>query len=340
MTFHGRKVGLDVAPGRVPRGRRRRRGHRARARRDRARARRRARSSSSCRAKRPRDNKYTAGRVLVVGGAPGMTGAACLAAEAAFRADAGYVDRSPCRRRRCRCSRRRCWRPVKGRWSRGVRRGSRRRRARVALGPGLGRSDEAHALVARLLARPTRPVVVDADGLFGLEPFERAAPTVLTPHAGELARLLGEESAWVDAHRLEARAARRRALRLRRAAEGRRHARRRAGRGRARLRPRHAGARDGRHGRRAHGHRRARSSRRAWRRGSRPRRRGRRGAPRRSASSAAARRAGRERPARRAAARSLDGRCPLGDHDRPRRAPPERARAARRAAAARSSGRW
>jgi NAD(P)H-hydrate repair Nnr-like enzyme with NAD(P)H-hydrate epimerase domain len=37
------------------------------------------------------DNKYSAGAVLVVGGAPGLTGAACLAAEAAFRADTGYV---------------------------------------------------------------------------------------------------------------------------------------------------------------------------------------------------------------------------------------------------------
>ena len=46
--------------------------------------------------------------------------------------------------------------------------------------------------------------MVDADGLFGLEPFERAAPTVLTPHAGELGRLLNEDSAWVAAHRLEA----------------------------------------------------------------------------------------------------------------------------------------
>jgi NAD(P)H-hydrate epimerase len=45
---------------------------------------------------------------------------------------------------------------------------------------------------------------VDADGLFGLEPFERSAPTVLTPPAGELGRLLDRESAWVDAHRLEA----------------------------------------------------------------------------------------------------------------------------------------
>ena len=41
--------------------------------------------------KRSEDSKYSAGSVLVVGGAPGMTGAACLAAEAAFRADAGYV---------------------------------------------------------------------------------------------------------------------------------------------------------------------------------------------------------------------------------------------------------
>ena len=74
----------------------------------------------------------------------------------------------------------------------------------VALGPGLGRSAEAHALVARLLERLEPPVVVDADALFGLDPVARNHPTVLTPHAGELARLLDRNSAWVDAHRLEA----------------------------------------------------------------------------------------------------------------------------------------
>ena len=50
----------------------------------------RARSCNSCR-RSAEDNKYSAGSVLVVGGSPGMTGAAALAARAAFRADAGYV---------------------------------------------------------------------------------------------------------------------------------------------------------------------------------------------------------------------------------------------------------
>ena len=74
----------------------------------------------------------------------------------------------------------------------------------VALGPGLGRGPGPKQVVARLLAELEVPVVVDADGLFELEPFERSGPTVLTPHEGELARLLGEASEWVAAHRLEA----------------------------------------------------------------------------------------------------------------------------------------
>ena len=78
------------------------------------------------------------------------------------------------------------------------------RSSAIALGPGLGRSDEARALVRALLERADLPAVVDADALFGLARVDRSAPTVLTPHAGELARLLGVEPAWVSAHRLEA----------------------------------------------------------------------------------------------------------------------------------------
>jgi ADP-dependent NAD(P)H-hydrate dehydratase / NAD(P)H-hydrate epimerase len=74
----------------------------------------------------------------------------------------------------------------------------------LALGPGLGRGEEAGALVRSLLEELELPAVVDADALYGLRPVERRAPTVLTPHAGELARLLGRDAAWVSAHRLEA----------------------------------------------------------------------------------------------------------------------------------------
>jgi NAD(P)H-hydrate epimerase len=74
----------------------------------------------------------------------------------------------------------------------------------MALGAGLGRGEARRALVRDLLQTVELPAVVDADALDGFEPVERSAPTVLTPHAGELARLLDTGSDWVGAHRLEA----------------------------------------------------------------------------------------------------------------------------------------
>jgi NAD(P)H-hydrate epimerase len=149
----------------------------------------------------PRDTKYSAGSVLVVGGSRGMTGAACLAAEAAFRADAGYVtvaapeESLPVLETRLLEAVKRPLADVEDALGKA---------SAVALGPGLGRSREARELVARVLRGSDLPAVVDADALHELEPHRRAAGTVLTPHAGELGRLLGEESSWVDAHRLEA----------------------------------------------------------------------------------------------------------------------------------------
>ena len=70
----------------------------------------------------------------------------------------------------------------------------------LALGPGLGRDNK--ELVRRLLAEVALPAVVDADALFELEPGDWPAPRVLTPHEGELGRLLGRESKEIAAHRL------------------------------------------------------------------------------------------------------------------------------------------
>jgi NAD(P)H-hydrate epimerase len=151
--------------------------------------------------KREPVTKYSAGAVLAVGGSPGMTGAICLTAEAAFRADAGYVAVA---------THEDSLEVVEAQVLEAVKITRDRvdefaeRASALAIGPGLGRGDEERALVRRLLAELELPAVVDADALFELEPGEWPAPRVLTPHSGELARLLGEESNWVDAHRLEA----------------------------------------------------------------------------------------------------------------------------------------
>ena len=74
----------------------------------------------------------------------------------------------------------------------------------LAIGPGLGRDAAAKELRDALLAAGSQALVLDADALHELEPGDWGERAVLTPHAGELGRLLGETSAWVDAHRLEA----------------------------------------------------------------------------------------------------------------------------------------
>ena len=206
VTFHGPKVGLAVAPGRFHAGRivvadiglepaptli--------------------VRATPAVLGRVPRrgerDTKFSAGSLLVVGGAPGTTSAAVLAARAALRADAGYVTLAVPADALA-VAETLALEPVKRGfdWTLGADalEADLERASALALGPGLGRSDEARALVRALLERSSLPAVVDADGLFGLEPVAREAPVVLTPHAGELARLLDTDSRWVAAHRLEA----------------------------------------------------------------------------------------------------------------------------------------
>lgn len=76
-------------------------------------------------------------------------------------------------------------------------------------GPGLGRADEAGDLARRLARRHRGPMVIDADALFALSgrldlTARRRVPAVLTPHEGELGRLLERDSGWVRANRMEA----------------------------------------------------------------------------------------------------------------------------------------
>jgi hydroxyethylthiazole kinase-like uncharacterized protein yjeF len=198
VTMHGSKVGLAVAPGRFHAGE----VEVADIGLDQAETEHRLVTPAilaEVPRRSPRDNKYTAGHVLVVGGSPGMTGAPALAARAALRADVGYVtiaapaESLPVLETLVLEA---VKRPLEE-----VFEATARAKA-LAIGPGLGRADEAKQLVRRLLAEVDLPAVVDADALFELEPGEWPAPRVLTPHEGELARLLGRESSDVAAHRL------------------------------------------------------------------------------------------------------------------------------------------
>lgn len=150
----------------------------------------------------PRDaaaHKGTFGTVLVVGGSEGMAGAPALAARAAFRAGAGkVVVAAPDAVRAV----------VHGLSAEATTAPESQdpgAYSALAVGPGLGRDGTA---VNRLDAAMSAPVpsVFDADALnlVGPEPerfANRTAPTILTPHPGEAARLLGVSTAEIASDR-------------------------------------------------------------------------------------------------------------------------------------------
>jgi hydroxyethylthiazole kinase-like uncharacterized protein yjeF len=161
-------------------------------------------------------SKFTAGVVVVAGGSLGLTGAPTMAARSAQRAGAGYVQvavPAPVQQAvdlRLLEQMSRALPDEDGFHTPAgvdVVAAMAERAGAVVLGPGLGRADSAAAF-ARGVARAVRtPLLVDADGLnahagrLGLF-AECEAPTVLTPHEGELGRLLELDSGEIKARRL------------------------------------------------------------------------------------------------------------------------------------------
>jgi ADP-dependent NAD(P)H-hydrate dehydratase / NAD(P)H-hydrate epimerase len=161
--------------------------------------------------------KFSSGAVDVVGGSSGLTGAPTMAAMAAMRAGAGYVTVAAPASLEIAFSVRLLEAMTAGLPEEGgaltpaavePALGRLERADAAVLGPGLGRAAGAQAFARAILTRVEAPLVVDADGLNALaEGFpgelpRRTAPTVLTPHAGELGRLLGVPSAEVGRRRL------------------------------------------------------------------------------------------------------------------------------------------
>jgi ADP-dependent NAD(P)H-hydrate dehydratase / NAD(P)H-hydrate epimerase len=155
--------------------------------------------------RRRQANKGDFGRVLIVGGGAGMPGAVRLAGEACLRVGAGLVTVATARENLAAIAAGRPELIVHG-----VDQPDELPKLLgaadvVAIGPGLGCSDWAHALLERTLACGKR-LVIDADALNLLAESRKIAPqgSVLTPHPGEAARLLEIGTQAVQADRMSA----------------------------------------------------------------------------------------------------------------------------------------
>jgi NAD(P)H-hydrate epimerase len=163
----------------------------------------------------PRSTKFSSGQVTIAGGSRGLTGAVRMASTAAIRAGAGYAtvaipadlqtifEAGQPEVMSVGC-------PGEGHLtpaSAGALLEAFERAAAGVLGPGLGRDPESLELAREVVGGIAVPLVVDADGLNAFAGqverlAARDAATILTPHAGELGRLLGLDSEEIEAHRL------------------------------------------------------------------------------------------------------------------------------------------
>jgi NAD(P)H-hydrate epimerase len=170
----------------------------------------------------PDSHKGTFGHVLVVAGCVGKTGAAVLAATAALRGGAGLVTLATAERALSMMPGLRpevMAEPLPATASGAIDEAALERalelaesRDAVVLGPGLGQDAATRVFAREFVARCPRPLVVDADGLNALGaigvpatpgPLTHDRPLVLTPHPGEMARLMNTTVEDVQGRRLE-----------------------------------------------------------------------------------------------------------------------------------------
>jgi NAD(P)H-hydrate epimerase len=162
--------------------------------------------------------KFSSGQVTIAGGSRGLTGAVRMSSTAAIRAGAGYAtvavpaDLEPIFEAAEVEVMSRGIGTTPGRLgteAAGELLAAFERAAAGVLGPGLGRDEDSLALAREVAPRIEAPLVIDADGLNAFAGrldrlAARGAPTILTPHAGELGRLLERDSAEIGERRIAA----------------------------------------------------------------------------------------------------------------------------------------
>lgn len=162
-------------------------------------------------------HKNTFGHLMIIAGSPGMTGAAWLSAKAGLRSGAGLV--SAClpssladgfdlslpevitkgvQETPERTISSQAWTEIKLQL---------KNKQAIVFGPGIGVNDDVRELLKKILEAGT-PLVIDADGLnvLAFDPGilqNPPGPVIITPHPGEMARLLGISTAEVQGNRVE-----------------------------------------------------------------------------------------------------------------------------------------
>jgi len=170
----------------------------------------------------PHANKGDVGKVLIVAGSLGKTGAACLAGEAALRAGCGLVTIATAEsclpivasRTIAECMTEPLAETAAGSVSREAADHALELAAErdvLAIGPGLGSTDKStRAFVRAVAMRRGQPIVIDADGLNSLAPWAKnlrgtaELTMILTPHPGEMARLTSRSIADILKNPIEA----------------------------------------------------------------------------------------------------------------------------------------
>ena len=151
-------------------------------------------------------HKGTYGHVGVIAGSPGRSGAAVLCARGAIRTGAGLVS-VMCDERTAQLVHAASIESMT--FSGGDLRAFLTGKTAAVLGPGLADDDDAHAATRDMVASIELPLVIDASGLNAFagragELNPRGLPRVITPHPGELARILESDTRAINADRIEA----------------------------------------------------------------------------------------------------------------------------------------
>jgi NAD(P)H-hydrate epimerase len=157
-------------------------------------------------------HKYRAGHVLLLAGSQGKLGAAKLAAHGALRAGAGLVTLASwpeCQQAYGELSPELMTGVIDPENVAASLAALLPKKSAIAIGPGLGLEARAGELVDAVVFDAALPVVIDADAIThlagrGAALRDAAGPRVLTPHAGELARLVGKPASELEADRLSA----------------------------------------------------------------------------------------------------------------------------------------